>query len=55
MSVSKKINPYYQIKYAKYEGVKLVKEMYKNKKCVCLNRKKLKINESLSIIGVPNI
>lgn len=55
LSVSKKINPYYQLKYAKYEGIKLVKEMYKNKRCVYLSRKKLKINKSLGIIGVPNI
>ena len=55
LSVSKKDHPYYQIKYAKYEGIKLVKEMYKNKKNLCLSRKKLKINKALSTIGVPQI
>ena len=45
----------YQIKYAKYEGVKLVEAMYTDKRCVCLSRKKLKINESLGIMGLPLI
>lgn len=52
---SKGKNYCYQIKYAKNEGIKLIREMYKNKKCVCLSRKKLKINESLGTIGVPLI
>lgn len=55
LSVSRKVNPYYQLKYSKYEGIKLVKEMYKNKKGICLSRKKLKINESLSIIGISHV
>ncbi len=48
-------NPYFQIKYAKRESIKLAGQMYKNKKGVFLRRKKLKINESLSTIGVPQI
>ncbi|MCX6703436.1 MAG: hypothetical protein NTV02_01980 [Candidatus Zambryskibacteria bacterium] len=50
---SKRKNHCYQIKYAKYEGIKLVQAMYKNKKCICLTRKKLKINECLGTMGVP--
>ncbi len=52
---AKRKNRYYQIKYAKYEGIKLVREMYKNKNCICLSRKKLKINQSLSTMGMPLI
>jgi hypothetical protein len=52
---SKNENTCYQLKYAKYEGVKLVRAMYKKKGCICLKRKKLKINKSLSTIGVPLI
>ncbi|HBD25201.1 MAG: hypothetical protein A2566_01235 [Candidatus Zambryskibacteria bacterium RIFOXYD1_FULL_40_13] len=52
---AKKKNTYYQLKYAKYEGIKLVRELYKKKSSVCLKRKKLKINESLDTIGVSLI
>ncbi len=52
---SKRKNPCYQIKYAKNEAIKLIQQMYKNNKCVCLSRKRLKINESLGTIGVPLI
>jgi len=52
---ARKKNKYYQLKYAKYEGIKLVMEMYKKRGCICLKRKKLKINESLSTIGVSQI
>jgi hypothetical protein len=52
---SKKKNPCYQLKYAKYEGIKLVREIYRNKNSICLKRKKLKINESLGTIGVPKM
>lgn len=44
----------YQLKYSKREAVKLVKRMYK-KRLVCLMRKKLKINQSLAIMGVPRL
>jgi hypothetical protein len=54
MSIHKKKegkNPYYQLKYSKYSAIKLIKEMYKGKNKICLKRKRLKINESFSIIG----
>lgn len=52
---SKEKNPYYQLKYSKYSAIKLIRKMYKTKSRVCLNRKRLKINESLSIIGVSEL
>lgn len=52
LTKAKKVNTYYQIKYAKYEGIKLVREMYKKTNCVCLSRKKLKINKCLSTMGL---
>lgn len=52
---AKRKSGYYQLKYAKKEALLLVRELYKNKKCIGLSRKKLKINESLSIIGMPQI
>lgn len=52
---AKRKNHCYQIKYAKYEGIKLIQAMYKNKKCICLTRKKLKINQSLGTMGIPLI
>ena len=38
----------YQLRYSKYEAVKLVKKMYTDD-CICLGRKKLKIDQSFSI------
>jgi len=55
LTTTKSTNPYFQIKYAKNEGIKLVREVYKNKGSICLKRKMLKINESLSTIGVSLI
>lgn len=55
LTTTKSKNPYFQIKYGKTEGIVLVKELYKKKIHICLKRKKLKINESLSTIRVPLI
>jgi hypothetical protein len=48
-------NPFYQLKYSKYSAIKLIREMYREKERPFLSRKKLKINQSLSTIGVPLI
>ncbi len=40
-----------QLKYAKKESVKLLKQMYKNKDGLYLKRKKLKITKALAIVG----
>ncbi len=54
ISVAKgKGNTLYQLRYSKYAGVALVRRMYKRKNSICLNRKKLKINECLGTMGVP--
>ena len=49
---SKKLNTYYQLKYAKKESIKLLKRMYSKKGEIYLSRKKLKINKALGIIGM---
>ncbi len=41
----------YQLKYAKNESVILLKALYFNTNSVCLNRKRLKINKILAIVG----
>jgi len=43
-------NNFYQLKYAKYEAMKLVKLMYYTKSCIKLSRKYLKIKRSLDIV-----
>jgi hypothetical protein len=43
-------NNYYQLKYSKYEAMKLVRLMYKNKNSIKLMRKYLKIMKSLDIV-----
>jgi hypothetical protein len=44
-------NDYYQLKYAKYEAIKLVKFLYgENKEVIKLSRKYLKIMRSLDIV-----
>lgn len=45
-----KKNICYQLKYSKYNAVKLVKKMYANEGCVCLTRKRLKISQSLAMM-----
>ena len=52
ISISKtKTSPYYQLKYSKYEAIKLAHRMYMNKKCLKLERKYLKIEKSLDIVN----
>jgi len=46
---SNRTNPYYQLKYAKKEGLEIVKKMYYNQDVVCLSRKYKKIQKSLII------
>ena len=42
---------HYQLRYAKTESLKLLKKMYRRYDCVCLSRKRLKIEKMLGIIG----
>jgi len=49
---AKRVNYYYQLKYAKSDSLKILKKIYPSKKhSVCLSRKRLKINQALGIIG----
>jgi len=41
----------YQLKYAKKDGFKLMKKMFYAPDVICLTRKRLKIEETLSIVG----
>lgn len=41
----------YLLKYAKKEGLQILKKMYSDEKAICLSRKKLKIIEALGKIG----
>jgi len=43
----------HQLKYAKYESIKLIKRMYYANDNVYLSRKKLKIDKALVIMGKP--
>lgn len=40
-----------QLKYAKAEGLKILKRMYHNPAVICLSRKRLKIEKMLAIVG----
>ncbi len=51
ITTAKKKNTYYQLKYAKYDSLKLLKSIYSNKSSIYLKRKKLKIDKSLATIG----
>ncbi|MEI6864056.1 MAG: hypothetical protein WCK46_01640 [Candidatus Adlerbacteria bacterium] len=42
---------HYQLRYAKTESIKLLKKMYSQPGCICLRRKRLKIEKMLSIVG----
>lgn len=42
---------HYQLRYAKAESLRLLKKMYPSPQCVCLSRKRLKIEKMLSIVG----
>ncbi len=44
-------NNYYQLRYSKYEAMKLARLMYKNKNSITLTRKYLKIKKSLDIVS----
>jgi len=50
-----KTAPFYQLKYSKYAAVELARKMYKGRNNLYLNRKKLKINKCLGIIGLKQI
>ncbi len=41
----------YQLKYAKTDSLKIMRRMYKDKKCICLLRKFEKIKKALQISG----
>ena len=41
----------HQLRYAKNDSFKLLKEMYYDKDVICLTRKRLKIEKALGIIG----
>jgi len=41
----------FQLKYAKHEGLAVLKRMYYSKKVVCLSRKYLKVQKMLAIVG----
>jgi len=49
---AKKLNYYYQLKYAKKDSLLILTKMYHSSKVVYLRRKRLKIDRALSIIGV---
>ena len=46
-----KNHSYYQLKYAKADSFKILKKMYKTPSVICLSRKRLKIDETLRIVG----
>ena len=48
---AKKKNIYYQLKYAKYDSLKLLKSIYSSKNPIYLKRKRLKIDKALATIG----
>lgn len=41
----------YQLRYAKKEALVVMRKMYEKKRCVCLRRKRLKIESTLRIVG----
>ena len=49
ISINKK-KMYYQLRYAKTESIKLLNKIYYSQEVICLNRKRLKIENALSII-----
>lgn len=51
LTSAKKKNIYYQLKYAKYDSLTLLKRIYLNKNSIYLKRKKLKIDKALAIMG----
>ena len=51
LTSTKKKNIYYQLKYAKYDSLKLLKRIYLHKNSIYLKRKKLTIDKALATIG----
>lgn len=49
VTVTKKKNPNYQLKYAKKEALEIINRMYYNRHVVCLSRKWEKIKKTLEI------
>ncbi len=45
----------FQLKYSKHEALKIIKKMYSRVGYICLDRKKLKINQSLAIMKLPQL
>jgi hypothetical protein len=43
----------FQLKYAKEDSLKLLRQMYYSREVPCLSRKRLKIEEMLRIVGGP--
>lgn len=52
ITFSGRSNGYYQLRYAKKESLKIIKKMYYTPSVTCLERKRLKIQRALSIIGI---
>jgi len=48
---AKKKSWYYQLKYGKKDSIKIFRKIYKQKNNLFLNRKKLKIENALAIVG----
>lgn len=51
IGIINKVNFYYQLKYAKHDSLKLLKEIYHGKNKIFLKRKRLKIDKALDTIG----
>jgi hypothetical protein len=49
---TKKVNVYYQLKYAKNDSLRLLKRLYYGRNKIHLKRKKLKIDKALASIGM---
>lgn len=49
---SSKPNPYYQLRFAKKESLRLLECLYPNDGVPCLSRKRLKIAKALGIVGL---
>ena len=55
ITMAKKKNYWYQLKYPKKESLKLINAMYKKPEAIYLKRKKLKIDSTLDIIRAQEI
>lgn len=45
--LNNRVNPFYQLKYAKKEGLEIIQKMYYNPDVICLSRKYKKIKKTL--------